>query len=106
MAKEPCLGWCAMRLAVALTLILAFATICSAKQQFIVISKDGRGFSLAESSQPFVPWGFNYPAGDVLLEDIWEKDWERVVQDFREMRDLGANVIRVHLQIAKFLDGP
>jgi hypothetical protein len=29
-----------------------------------------------------------------------------VAEDFREMRVLGANVARVHLQLGKFLDGP
>src|SRR5262249_24771361 len=41
-----------------------------------------------------------------LLEDFWESEWPTLVQDFREMKDLGANVVRVHLQLGKFMAGP
>src|SRR5207245_2527202 len=39
-----------------------------------------------------------------LIEDYWEKDWDRLAEDFREMKELGANVVRVHLQFGKFMD--
>jgi len=29
-----------------------------------------------------------------------------VEEDFREMKQLGANVVRIHLQVAKFMDAP
>ncbi|MFN0127006.1 MAG: hypothetical protein ACKV19_10030 [Verrucomicrobiales bacterium] len=32
-----------------------------------------------------------------LLEDYWEDEWETVRQDFAEMKDLGANAVRIHL---------
>ena len=56
----------------------------------------------------FVPWGFNYDHDENgrLLEDYWEAEWPKVVADFREMKDLGANVVRVHLQLGKFMNGP
>jgi hypothetical protein len=38
-----------------------------------------------------------------LLEDYWDSEWQKVEQDFQEMRDLGANVVRIHLQLGKFL---
>jgi hypothetical protein len=41
-----------------------------------------------------------------LIEDYWEREWGKVEEDFREMRDLGANVVRVHLQFGKFMTGP
>jgi hypothetical protein len=55
-----------------------------------------------------VPWGFNYDHDDAsrLLEDYWETEWPAVEEDFREMKDLGANVVRIHLQAGKFLEGP
>jgi hypothetical protein len=40
------------------------------------------------------------------LEDYWETQWEKVEQDFRTMKALGANVVRIHLQLGKFLIGP
>ena len=93
-----------MRFVGAISFTLVLAMTCCGEQQFIAVSKDGRGFSFAESGERFVPWGFNYPAGSKLLEDSWENDWDTVAQDFREMRELGANVVRVHLQVAQFME--
>jgi hypothetical protein len=39
-----------------------------------------------------------------LLEDYWETEWKTVVEDFQEIKALGANVVRVHLQLPKFMD--
>jgi Cellulase (glycosyl hydrolase family 5) len=76
--------------------------------EWIKVSKDKRGFVCAASGRPFVPWGFNYDRDYKmrLLEDYWEAEWPTVVEDFREMRQLGANVVRVHLQFARFMDAP
>jgi hypothetical protein len=75
---------------------------------WIGVSKDKHGFVCASSGQPFIPWGFNYDRDykSRLLEDYWEAEWPTVVKDFREMKQLGANVVRVHLQFAKFMDAP
>jgi len=56
----------------------------------------------------FVPWGFNYDRDFKLrlIEDYWETEWPTVEQDFREMKQLGANIVRVHLQFGRFMDGP
>src|SRR5688572_15214992 len=66
------------------------------------------GFVLEGSGAPFVPWGFNYDHDEKgrLLEDYWEAEWPKVESDFVEMKSLGANVVRIHLQLGKFLDGP
>ncbi len=50
-------------------------------------------------------WGFNYDHDDAgrLLEDYWAGEWATVAEDFREMKALGANVVRVHLQVGRFL---
>src|SRR5262249_27474942 len=68
------------------------------------VAPDGRGFQLA-AGQPFTPWGFNYDHDDAgrLLEDYWETEWTRVEEDFREMRELGATVVRIHLQVNRFM---
>lgn len=73
--------------------------------EWIRVGEDTRGFVQADSERPFVPWGFNYDrdAGGRLLEDYWESEWPTVEQDFREMRALGANVVRVHLQLGRFM---
>jgi len=74
----------------------------------IRVSEDGRAFESAESGKPFRPWGLNYDhdRSGRLLEDYWGAEWSTVVEDFREMRRLGANVVRIHLQVGRFLLSP
>ena len=78
----------------------------SSRMQAVRISDDGRHFVLAESGKAFVPWGFNY-LGEFgkLMEDSWDEDWPRIERDFREMRKLGGNVVRVHLQFGTYIKG-
>ena len=80
----------------------------SSKLERVRVSDDGRGFVLADSGRSFVPWGFNYDHDEAgrLIEDYWHEEWPKVEADFREMRDLGANVVRIHLQLGKFLEAP
>lgn len=72
------------------------------------VSDDRSHFVGATSGERVVLWGFNYDHDDagLLIEDYWHDAWDTVAGDFREMKALGANVVRVHLQLAKFLDGP
>src|SRR5687768_3105631 len=78
------------------------------RMERVTVAPDGRGFILAPSGRPFVPWGFNYDRDYKLrlIEDYWIDEWETVEEDFREMKQLGANVVRVHLSLAKFLGAP
>jgi hypothetical protein len=71
----------------------------------IRVSDDGTHFVTAQSGKRFVIWGVNYDRDDGgrLLEDYWDQEWETVVQDFGEIKQLGANVVRVHLQLARFM---
>ena len=80
----------------------------SAPMAWIGVSADGRSFVLADSGRKFVPWGFNYDHDSAgrLIEDYWRRDWPTVESDFREMRQLGANVVRVHLQVGRFMKAP
>jgi len=77
------------------------------KLEFIRVSKD-RHFVGANSNYRFLAWGFNYDhdASGRLLEDYWNQEWPKVVQDFNEMKALGANVVRIHLQVGKFMMTP
>jgi hypothetical protein len=72
------------------------------------VSQDQTGFLVEPAGRPFVPWGFNYDhdATGRLLEDYWDGDWPRVQAHFEQMRKLGANVVRVHLQLGKFMASP
>jgi hypothetical protein len=75
---------------------------------WIRVSDDKTGFVLDTTAQRFPPWGFNYdhdPSGR-LIEDYWVAEWARVEADFAQMKKLGANVVRVHLQFGKFMTGP
>lgn len=72
----------------------------------IVVAPDGKGFTTAQSRQRFVPWGMNYGNAGRLMEDFWDKEWPALAGDFRELKELGANVVRVHLQFGKFMAAP
>lgn len=74
----------------------------------VAISADGTSFVLASSGTVFRVHGFNYDhdAAGALLESYWDERWEEVVGDFEEMRALGANVVRIHLQVSAFLESP
>jgi aryl-phospho-beta-D-glucosidase BglC (GH1 family) len=75
---------------------------------WVRVADDGHGFVLSSSGKPFVPWGFNYDHDENgrLLEDYWEEEWPKVEDDFRQMKQLGANVVRIHLQVSKFMTDP
>ncbi|MBN1508160.1 MAG: cellulase family glycosylhydrolase [Sedimentisphaerales bacterium] len=97
-------GICGRVVVAALTLV-AGAQGASNELPGIRVSEDGRGFVCEGDRQPFVAWGFNYDHDETgrLLEDYWVAEWAKVEEDFREMKDLGANVVRVHLQVGKFM---
>src|SRR5882724_11602053 len=61
-------------------------------------SPDQTHFVRASTGERFVMWGFNYDHDDAgrLLEDYWADEWDTVAEDFREMKALGGNVVRIH----------
>ena len=82
------------------------AAVAQAEEMpWIKVSPDAKGFVLEPSGRPFVAWGFNYDhdAQGRLIEDYWDAEWPKVEGDLAEMRQLGANVVRVHLQLGKFM---
>jgi hypothetical protein len=80
----------------------------SAQGEFIRVSKDGKHFVFSDSGLRFIPWGFNYDhdASNRLLEYYWKEEWDTVAGDFREMKALGANTVRIHLQVSRFMTSP
>lgn len=74
--------------------------------EWIGISSEGNGFVTVPSGRPFHPWGNNYGNKGGLIEDFWGTDWPTVKTDFQEMKRMGANVVRVHLQFGKFMLAP
>lgn len=78
------------------------------KLESIVLSNDGARFQLQKSGAPFIVWGVNYDhdRDGRLIEDYWVDDWQTVVDDFHEIKSLGANVVRIHLQTTKIMKTP
>ncbi|MFO0867091.1 MAG: ThuA domain-containing protein [Gemmataceae bacterium] len=74
--------------------------------ELICPSKDSSHFVGKASGKKFVVWGVNYDHDDAgrLLEDYWDKEWATVVEDFKEIKAIQANVVRIHLQLGKFMD--
>jgi hypothetical protein len=75
---------------------------------WVAVNKDKKGFVLEPSGKPFVLWGFNYDrdSDGRLIEDYWDDEWPSLEAHFGQMKKLGANVVRVHLQIGKFMTAP
>src|SRR3954471_8973259 len=61
-----------------------------------LVRVEGNHFLLSDSGSAFTAWGQNYSHLDQLLEDFWVDGWPEVERDFREMKRLGVNVVRVH----------
>jgi hypothetical protein len=76
------------------------------KLEPVRVTKDGTGFVRSPSGTKFIPWGFNYDhdAKGRLIEDYWHGEWDTVKVHVGQMKDLGANVVRVHLQFGKFME--
>jgi hypothetical protein len=74
--------------------------------EFIRASKDEKGFVFSESGTRFTPWGFNYDHDRTnrLLEYYWKVEWDSVAGDFEEMKAMGANTVRIHLQVSRFMN--
>jgi len=89
-------------------MILTVVAGCSDTHESVGIAPDKQHFVLTPSGQNFVPWGFNYDRDfkSRLIEDFWDNEWPTVIEHFREMKALGATVVRVHLQFGRFMIGP
>ena len=100
MIQRYCLMW--------LGLAWCSCPVFSADLPWIRVSDDKTGFVAAESGKRFVPWGVNYDHDDKgrLLEDYWQSEWPLVERHFTAIKELKANVVRIHLQFGKFMDGP
>lgn len=72
------------------------------------MSDDGKWFVRGADAEEFIVWGVNYDHNGTggLLDEYWDDDWGSVVGDFREIRELGANCVRIHLQFGRFMESP
>ena len=82
-----------------------FADDSESKLERIRVSADGSHFVGATTGNRFIVWGVNYDHNHdgLLLDDYWHDQWDTVVDDFREIKRLGCNVVRIHLQFSKFM---
>lgn len=94
------------RIAIAVVLMTSIPQ-AMAELPRIRVSDDKSGF-VTESGKPFVPWGVNYDHDDQgrLIEDYWVDEWPLVERHFAEIRELNANVVRIHLQFGRFMESP
>lgn len=72
----------------------------------IVVSEDGKHFAGDRTGERFIVWGVNYDHDNDsnLLEDYWAQQWSAIEEDFDEMKALGVNVVRIHLQFEQFMN--
>jgi len=96
------------RVFVAVLIVSLIETSVHAKDEslpWLTVAKNNRSFE-CDNGKSFVPWGFNYDHDDAgrLIEDYWDKEWTSIEEDFQEMVDMGANVVRVHIQFGRFMN--
>jgi hypothetical protein len=70
-----------------------------------------QGGDLLAGGERFLVWGFNYGLGErypilAYFDHPTERRLQSVVADMREARSLGANTLRVYLEIDAFMEGP
>lgn len=84
------------------------SVMAAATLDFVTLSPDKARFVSSTSGTPFIPFGVNYDK-DIrarLIEEYWVSDFPRVAEDFREIQALGANVVRLHIQLNRFMLSP
>ena len=93
-----------MRAASLLLLCACTSAPPSAPMQRVVVSAGHATFEFADG-RLFRVKGFNYDHDETgrLIEDYWDAEWPKIESDFAEMRELGANVVRIHLQFGRFM---
>ncbi len=89
-------------------LLHSVAASVESRLPWIEPSADKTHFVEAGTDRPFFVWGVNYDHDGPgrLIEDYWIDEWETVEEDFAEIADLGANVVRIHLQVGRFMNSP
>jgi hypothetical protein len=101
------LGWRTVLCVLGGSVLTIPSQVAAQPMSFVRVSED-RSVFVRDDGSPFVPWGFNYDHDEKgrLLEDYWGSEWPKVEDDFREMKGLGANVVRIHLQLGRFMVQP
>ncbi|HEX6960368.1 MAG TPA: cellulase family glycosylhydrolase [Lacipirellula sp.] len=90
---------------ISLIVFMAGSVAAAEPLQRVRVSDDGKTFVTVDAGRQVQLWGVNYDhdRDNRLLEDYWHDEWPAVVEDFREIKELNANCIRIHLQFARFM---
>jgi hypothetical protein len=107
-------GWIDMKRWSAVPLLLVLVAACPPDARAgeplarIRVGADGRSFVRGEHDARWVAWGVNYDHDGQgrLLEEYWADEWQTVVEDLREIRDMGFNAVRIHLQFGRLMQAP
>jgi hypothetical protein len=84
--------------------VFLVGAVWAADLEMITIAPDQKGFVLQPSGERYVPWGHNYASVDIL--ERLAHDPARVEREFREMKDAGTTVARIHPEMLRILVGP
>lgn len=105
--NEPASSMKQYPLVVTLTLLLS-GVASAVSLEHIRVSVDGTHFVGNVSGERFIVWGVNYDHDSAgrLLDEYWFDEWDTVIEDFHEIKRLGANCVRIHLQLGKFMETP
>ncbi|MDR0522696.1 MAG: glycoside hydrolase family 5 protein [Planctomycetaceae bacterium] len=78
------------------------------KPDWVEVSVDKTHFVKRGTSESVLLWGVNYDRDTKmrLMDDYWISEWDTVAKDFDEMKALGVNVVRIHLQFGRFMKSP
>ncbi len=87
---------------------LACLVACAFAAPRITVTADKKLLIEKDTGKPYAPWGFNYDRDykSRLLEEHWNDEWPTVEKHFRQMKSMGANIVRIHLSVASFLESP
>ncbi len=84
--------------------LLLLVGCTGSRMQSVRVAPDNKHFVLVPSGRPFVAWGHNWDAKG--LEDPTGKSWDRTETDLIDLHNMGANVVRIHVQFPQFMQGP
>src|SRR5688500_14614673 len=98
-SRECGTGWKPVLHSSLAPLVLLLTVATAHALDWVRISEDGKSFVRGDKNEPFIVWGVNYDHDEKgrLIEDYWFDEWKKVDSDLREIKQLGANTVRIHL---------
>lgn len=74
-------------------------------ERIVTSTADNGTFVGSSTGRTFTPWGHNYGPAEGLMDDRWQDEavFAEIVADFRELKQMGTNTLRLHPQLNKFM---